>query len=94
MSSTATHAPVQFIPQSGAAHGSIVPMASGQAATPTADPRTMLEKLTMLPKEPYAFGSDAYQRSQARKGELMKRVLGAGFVLGAVVEGINQYRKV
>lgn len=92
MSSTATQAPVQFYPQSGAAHGSIVPMASGQATT--ADPRTMLEKLTMLPKEPYAFGSEAYQRSQARKGELMKRMLGAGFVLGVVVEGINQYRKV
>lgn len=93
--STATHQPpVQFIPSSGANASGMVPMASGQAAAPAADPRTMLEKLTMMPKEPYAFGSDAYLRAQHRKAEHMKRALGIGFVVGAFVEGINQYRKV
>lgn len=87
-------ADVQFIPQSGMAHGGIVPMASGQAATtpapaPAADQRTLLQKIQMLPAQPYAFGSEARAKAEATKGEYMKRAFGGGFLVGLIAEGIH-----
>lgn len=89
-------ADVTFYPQSGAAHGGIVPMASGQAATttggttpPAADQRTLLQKIQMLPAQPYAFGSEARAKAEATKGEYMKRAFGGGFLVGLVAEGIH-----
>lgn len=91
-------ADVQFFPQSGMAHGGIVPMASGQAATgtttggttpPAADQRTLLQKIQMLPAQPYAFGSEARAKAEATKGEYMKRAFGGGFLVGLIAEGIH-----
>lgn len=93
-------ADVQFFPQSGMAHGGIVPMASGQAptttggttgggTTPPPDARTLLQKIQMLPAQPYAFGSEARAKAEATKGEYMKRAFGGGFLVGLIAEGIH-----
>lgn len=83
-------ADVQFFPQSGMAHGGIVPMASGQAPTTLPpDARTLLQKIQMLPAQPYAFGSEARAKAEATKGEYMKRAFGGGFLVGLIAEGIH-----
>lgn len=87
-------ADVQFFPQSGMAHGGIVPMASGDAATTTGgttppDARTLLQKIQMLPAQPYAYGSEARGKAEATKGEYMKRAFGGGFLVGLIAEGIH-----
>lgn len=102
---TTQQAPVQFYVQSGNAHpAGMVPMASGQAATtgggtatggatPPADQRTLLQKLQMMPAQPYAFGSEARAKAEATKAEAMKRAFGGGFVLGLIAQGVAEYQK-
>jgi hypothetical protein len=101
---TTQQAPVQFYVQSGNAHpAGMVPMASGQApttggagaggATPPADERTLLQKLQMMPAQPYAFGSEARAKAEATKAEAMKRAFGGGFVLGLIAQGVAEYQK-
>lgn len=103
---TTQQAPVQFYVQSGNAHpAGMVPMASGQApttgggaatgggATAPRDERTLLQKLQMLPAQPYAFGSEARAKAEATKAEGMKRAFGGGFVLGVIAQAVVEYQK-
>jgi hypothetical protein len=90
---THTADPVMFYTQSGAPQGGLAPVASGQAPPAAADQRTLLQKIQMLPAQPYAFGSEAYNKAQATKAERMKKAFGLGFLLGVVAEGVHQYRQ-
>lgn len=90
---TSTQDPVSFYTQSGAAHGGLAPVASGETTPPPADARTLLQKIQMLPAQPYQYGTEAYGKAQATKAERMKRALGLGFVIGVIAEAVHQYRQ-
>lgn len=91
---TSTQDPVSFYTQSGAAHGGLAPVASGQTPpAATTDARTLLQKIQMLPAQPYQYGTEAYGKAQATKAERMKRALGLGFVIGVIAEAVHQYRQ-